>query len=84
MLSQIQSDNYSTCQLFYEIAIDGGYTLESTFVYVRNIMHRWLKKKFANSKVPEKPRDFSSKGSAIQIDILTSWDFFHLMTRIGL
>lgn len=74
MLSQIQSHNYSTCQLFYEIAIDGGYTLESTFVYVRNIMHRWLKKKFANSKVPEKPRDFSSKGSAIQIDILTSWD----------
>ena len=61
-------------QGFYEIKPNEGHTALNTFNFVNKIIHTWIIKKFADSRIPRNPRTWSWSGVSRSIDIIHDYD----------
>ena len=61
-------------QGFYEVLPNGGYTADNTFNHINRIIQTWIKKKFADERIPDKPRSWKWSGASRSIDIYHDYD----------
>lgn len=72
MLYKLDTYNFNTCQLLYELKNKAGEDIESSFCETISIVHGWIKAKFSRCRIPETPGDYSINTSGIRIDELYS------------
>ncbi len=80
MKSVISRKPQCTFQGVYGILVVEGRTLEGTFVYVRSIIHSWIKKKFPEINVPENAANYNVNNDSISIDIFSTNDIYSIKT----
>lgn len=61
-------------QGIYEVIPDKGYTADNTFVHISNIIHSWVRKKFADERIPRYPKSWNWSGVSRSIDIYRDYD----------
>lgn len=53
---------------------DDKYSLSNTFVFVSRIIHTWVKDKFPQVNVPDKPYDFHKDYYSVSVSVFYSYD----------
>lgn len=61
-------------QGIYEVIPDKGFTADNTFTYVNNIIHSWVRNKFADERIPRYPKSWNWSGVSRSIDIYHNYD----------
>ena len=61
-------------QGIYEVIPDKGFTVDNTFQHINNIIHSWVRRKFADKRIPRNPKSWNWSGGSRSIDIYRDYD----------